>query len=47
MHRKVEDRTFLGERFITCSCGHVAQGPAIGSIADQNWAYHLSHPEEN
>jgi hypothetical protein len=45
-HVKVTDRTMLGERFITCSCGHVAQGPAYGDIADRNFAHHVQHPEE-
>jgi hypothetical protein len=39
-HEIATDRTFLGERFITCTCGHVEQGPAAGTIAEQNFAYH-------
>lgn len=46
-HVKIGDRTMLGERFITCSCGHVAQGGAYDTIADQNFAYHVAHPEES
>ena len=40
-HTVTSDRTMLGERFMTCTCGHVAQGGAYGKLADQNFAYHL------
>lgn len=39
-HELATDRTFLGERFITCTCGDVSQGPAVGTIAEQNFSYH-------
>jgi hypothetical protein len=39
-HEISSDRTMLGERFITCTCGHVAQGGAYNRIAEQNFAYH-------
>lgn len=40
-HAIATDRTMLGERFITCTCGEVAQGPVYGDIADRNFAYHV------
>lgn len=40
-HTVSSDRTMLGERFITCTCGHVAQGGAYDKLAERNFAYHV------
>jgi hypothetical protein len=45
IHEVATDQTQLGERFITCTCGHVAQGPAYGDIADRNFAYHVEQSD--
>jgi hypothetical protein len=40
-HTIATDRTMLGERFMTCTCGHVAQGGAYDKLAERNFAYHV------
>jgi hypothetical protein len=42
IHSIAENTTQLGNRFITCTCGHRESGMIAGSIAEQNMAYHIS-----
>jgi hypothetical protein len=42
-HQPVSDECRLGERFITCACGHVAQGSVYGDAASRN---HEAHVEQ-
>lgn len=41
-HRQVDERVQLGNRFLTCSCGHTESGGAYDNIAARNMAYHLN-----
>jgi hypothetical protein len=41
-HAIISDRTMLGQRSVTCSCGNVASGGAYDKIADRNHAFHVT-----
>jgi len=41
-HTITSNRVSLGQRFITCSCGHCESGGAYDNIAERNMAYHIS-----
>lgn len=41
IHAIIEDKTQLGERFVTCSCGNTARGGTYDNAAMLNHEYHI------
>jgi len=41
IHTITENSVSLGQRFITCSCGHRVSGGVGDTIAEQNITFHI------